>query len=184
MIRLFDIIFSVFGVIILAPLFALITMTLFVSDGSPIFSQKRVGRDQNIFELYKFRTMIIGAGDLGTHLIDPSYITPVGSFLRRTKLDELPQLWNILKGEMSFVGPRPCLLNQHEVIAERQKLGVFDARPGLTGLAQINHIDMSNPKKLSSMDKEMIETLDYYLYFRYLIQTFLGKGYGDRVNDN
>ena len=103
----------------------MITMTLFVGGGSPIFSQKRVGRDKNIFELYKFRTMVSGVGDLGTHLIDPNYITPVGSFLRRTKLDELPQLWNILKGEMSFVGPRPCLLKSARSNRRKTKARYF-----------------------------------------------------------
>ena len=152
--RIFDIIFSIFGLITLAPIFGIITLILFFDSGSPIFSQKRIGKNESIFKVYKFRTMVPGTVNCGTHLVDPNSITLLGNMLRRTKLDELPQLWNILKGEMSFVGPRPCLLNQHEVIEERQKLGIFNARPGLTGLAQINHIDMSNPKKLSLTDKK------------------------------
>jgi O-antigen biosynthesis protein WbqP len=114
-------------------------------------------------------------------LAEASAVTPFGRFLRRTKLDELPQLWNVLKGEMSLVGPRPCLPNQEELIAERQKRGVFAVRPGITGLAQVNEIDMSEPARLAEVDERMIRTLTLKDYFRYLVLTLTGKGSGDRV---
>ena len=120
---------------------------------------------------------------VGTHLADAIAVTPSGRFLRRTKLDELPQVWNVLRGEMSLVGPRPCLLNQEELIAERVARGVFDARPGITGLAQIQGIDMSTPELLAKTDAEMLESLNVYTYFRYIFLTFLGKGTGDRVRE-
>ncbi len=101
--------------------------------------------------------------------------------LRRTKLDELPQLWNVLKGEMSLVGPRPCLLNQHELIEERVKRGVFDVRPGITGLAQVNGIDMSTPKLLAETDARMLHANSIASYFRYIVLTVAGKGAGDRI---
>jgi O-antigen biosynthesis protein WbqP len=129
----------------------------------------------------KFRTMRPGTASVATHLAEASAVTPFGRFLRRTKLDELPQLWNVLKGEMSLVGPRPCLPNQEELIAERQKRGVFEVRPGITGLAQVNGIDMSEPARLAEVDERMIRTLTLKDYFRYLVLTLTGKGSGDRV---
>jgi lipopolysaccharide/colanic/teichoic acid biosynthesis glycosyltransferase len=101
--------------------------------------------------------------------------------LRRTKLDELPQLWNVLTGDMSLVGPRPCLLSQHELIAAREARGVFAARPGITGLAQISEIDMSTPELLAETDARMLARLTGREYFRYLFATVLGKGSGDRI---
>jgi lipopolysaccharide/colanic/teichoic acid biosynthesis glycosyltransferase len=105
----------------------------------------------------------------------------VGAFLRRTKLDELPQLWNVFKGEMSFVGPRPCLFNQFDLIKERESCGVFNAKPGITGLAQVNNIDMSTPKFLAETDARMLKDLTVSAYFNYIFMTLCGKGAGDRV---
>ena len=116
-----------------------------------------------------------------THLVEPSSLTRIGCFLRKTKLDELPQLWNVLKGDMSLVGPRPCLFSQLELIKERAARNVFNVRPGITGLAQISGIDMSNPKLLAEVDARMLNSLGYKLYFSYLLKTLLGKGSGDRV---
>ncbi len=104
-----------------------------------------------------------------------------GAFLRKTKLDELPQLINVLMGSMSLVGPRPNLFNQTELIEERDKLGVYDVTPGITGLSQINEIDMSTPKKLAEKDAEMIKNYNLSNYFRYIFATVGGKGQGDRV---
>ena len=145
------------------------------------FQQKRAGLGQQAFILVKFRTMLPNTASVASHLADATSITPFGRFLRRTKLDELPQLWNVLKGEMSLVGPRPCLFSQTELIQERGKLRVFDVRPGITGLAQINGIDMSTPELLAQTDAEMIASSSLCNYFRYILLTLLGKGSGDRV---
>jgi len=149
--------------------------------GSPIFRQERVGRDQKPFTLVKFRTMRSDTASVASHLADVSAITPIGSFLRRTKLDELPQLWNVVKGEMSLVGPRPCLFNQTELIIHRESHAVFRARPGITGLAQVNNIDMSTPSLLAEIDARMLNELTASAYFKYIFMTVGGKGAGDQV---
>ncbi|WP_237748668.1 sugar transferase [Nitrincola nitratireducens] len=159
----------------------MLTIIGFFDTGSPIFRQTRVGRNLQPFTLVKFRTMKPETASVATHLANSSDITPFGHFLRRTKLDELPQLWNVLKGEMSLVGPRPCLFNQQELIQEREALGVFNVPPGITGLAQVNNVDMSTPAKLAAMDQQMIQNLNLRQYFRYIFLTVLGKGQGDRT---
>jgi lipopolysaccharide/colanic/teichoic acid biosynthesis glycosyltransferase len=118
---------------------------------------------------------------VASHLADVSSITRLGVILRRTKLDELPQLWNVLRGEMSLVGPRPCLFNQTELINEREALGVFSIRPGITGLAHESEIDMSTPKSLAITDALMIRELTLSSYLKYIFMTVCGKGAGDRV---
>ena len=140
-------------------MFAVLVVGGLLDTGSPLFLQKRVGRFRAPFVLIKFRTMRPATASVATHLADANSITSFGRVVRRTKLDELPQLWNVLTGEMSLVGPRPCLFSQEELIAERSKLGVFDVRPGITGLAQVNEIDMSRPKLLAETDAKMISTM-------------------------
>lgn len=179
--RVFDVIFSLLGLLFGAPVLLLLYVCGLFDTGSPIFRQVRVGRRQQPFTLWKFRTMRPETASVATHLADASAVTPFGSFLRRTKLDELPQLWNVLRGEMSLVGPRPCLFNQETLIAARTALGVFDARPGITGLAQVNGIDMSTPELLAETDRRMLDELNLSAYFRYVLMTALGKGRGDRV---
>ena len=125
--------------------------------GSPLFFQERVGKDKKPFILVKFRTMSVDTKSVASHLASQASITKLGAFLRRTKLDELPQLWNVLKGEMSLVGPRPNLYNQEELVAARSDNAVYDVRPGITGLAQIQNIDMSTPDKLARTDAIMIQ---------------------------
>ena len=181
MTRTFDIFFSFFGLLFLSPLLLLLWAIAWFDNRSPLFRQQRVGRNQVPFVLVKFRTMRPDTASVATHLADASAITPFGRFLRRTKLDELPQLWNVLTGDMSLVGPRPCLLNQQELIAQRAALGVFKARPGITGLAQIRGIDMSTPELLAKTDAQMLASLGLVDYFRYIALTVLGKGAGDRV---
>lgn len=181
MIRTFDILISIFGLLFGSPALLLIFLMGVFDTGSPIFRQVRVGRYQKPFLLVKFRTMQPDTASVASHLADASAITNLGSFLRRTKLDELPQLWNVLKGEMSLVGPRPCLFNQIELIGERSSCGVFKARPGITGLAQVKKIDMSTPKLLAETDALMLKELTISLYFKYIFMTICGKGAGDRV---
>ena len=173
MIRLLDIIFSFLSLILFFPLFILIIFVGFLDTGFPLFIQKRVGLNLKNFTLIKFRTMKIGALYAGTHLIDPSNITCFGYFLRKFKLDELPQLLNVLMGDMSLVGPRPCLLNQKRLISERKKKGVFKVRPGITGLAQVSGIDMTNPKLLAKTDLKMIKQMSLFYYFYYIFKTVL-----------
>jgi lipopolysaccharide/colanic/teichoic acid biosynthesis glycosyltransferase len=179
--RFLDIIFSATGLLLLLPLLLVVMIIGWFDTRSPLFRQERVGRRQKPFVLVKFRTMRPDTVSVATHLADASAITPLGRFLRRTKLDELPQLWNVLKGEMSLVGPRPCLFNQEELIKERATRGVYNARPGITGLAQIQGIDMSTPQLLAETDARMLEILNVHNYFRYIFLTILGKGAGDRV---
>ena len=164
-----------------APVLLLLTVIGLFDTGSPIFRQVRVGREQKPFTLVKFRTMKVDTVSVATHLASSSSITPFGHFLRKTKLDELPQLWNVLKGEMSLVGPRPGLFNQQELTAERAKRGVYAVRPGITGLAQVSEIDMSTPVLLAETDQKMIQSLTVGDYFKYIFMTVAGKGAGDRV---
>ncbi len=179
--RFLDIIFSAMGLLLLFPLLLVVMFLGWLDTRSPLFRQERVGRNQKPFFLIKFRTMQPDTTSVATHLADVSSITPFGRFLRRTKLDELPQLWNVLKGEMSLVGPRPCLLSQEELIEERAQHNVYSTRPGITGLAQVREIDMSTPRLLAETDAEMLTTLNLRNYFKYIFLTVLGKGAGDRV---
>lgn len=166
---------------LLWPVFVVICILGYFDTGSPVFRQTRVGKNQQPFTLIKFRTMPVETKSVATHLVGASSVTKLGSFLRKTKLDELPQLINVVKGEMSLVGPRPCLFNQQELIDARQEKGVFDVRPGITGLAQVNEIDMSTPELLAEWDERMISSMSIRAYFTYIIQTVSGKGSGDRV---
>jgi len=182
-IRFCDLVFSLIGLMVSFPVLFVLTVIGLFDTASPIFRQERVGRNKEPFILVKFRTMKKDTESVASHLANAGSITSFGKFLRRTKLDELPQLWNVLKGEMSLVGPRPCLFNQDELIAEREALGVLDVRPGITGLAQINDIDMSTPRLLAETDAKMLAELNLKQYFHYIVLTALGKGAGDRVKD-
>ena len=181
MIRLFDFIFSFFGILFLSPVMLVLYVIGLFDTGSPIFKQERVGIHKKPFNLFKFRTMNVNAEQVATHLADTSEITKFGAFLRSSKFDELPQLFNVLKGDMSLVGPRPNLFNQTELIEERDSRGVYNSKPGITGLAQINEIDMSTPRELAIKDAEMLESLTVSDYFKYIFATVGGKGQGDRV---
>lgn len=184
MIRIFDILFASLGLVFGFPVLLLVFLLGLFDTGSPLFFQERVGRYQKAFVLVKFRTMKLGTASVASHLASRASITRLGSFLRKTKLDELPQLWNVLKGDMSFVGPRPGLFNQQELIRERASRDVFNVRPGITGLAQVSNIDMSTPQLLAESDQRMI--LDFRLshYFKYIFITIMGKGSGDRVRSS
>lgn len=181
MLRFLDIVLAGLGLLVALPLMVVLFLIGLFDTGAPLFRQTRVGRYQKPFTLVKFRTMRPDTQSVATHLANTAAVTPLGAFLRRTKLDELPQLWNVLKGEMSLVGPRPCLFNQTELIEERAARGVFAARPGITGLAQINGIDMSTPRLLAETDGRMLQDLGLSAYFTYIIKTVTGAGRGDRI---
>jgi len=181
MIRLLDFLFSLFGLLFAMPFLVILYIIGLFDTGSPIFMQERVGRNKKPFTLIKFRTMTVDTASVASHLASTASITPFGGFLRKTKLDELPQLWNVLKGEMSLVGPRPGLFNQVDLTRERAAKSVFAVRPGITGLAQVNEIDMSTPELLAKTDREMIDTMTIGNYFKYILMTVTGSGSGDRV---
>ena len=181
LLRVFDIIFSLLGLIFLFPILLIILILGIFDTGSPLFIQKRVGRYKKSFNLIKFRTMKLDTQNVASHLASSKQITNFGRFLRKTKIDELPQLLNVLIGSMSFVGPRPNLFNQEELIKARDSLSVYELRPGITGLAQIQNIDMSTPDLLAKTDNEMIQNLNIFSYFKYIIKTVTGSGSGDAI---
>lgn len=180
--RMLDLAAAVGGLI----LFALLMLVLWIlirkeGDGPAIFAQPRVGRGGRVFTCYKFRTMAIGTQQAGTHEISSASVTPLGAKLRQYKLDELPQLWNVLWGDMSLIGPRPCLPEQKELVRLRGQAGVLDIRPGISGLAQVAGVDMSYPARLVSWDVRYIALQGLILNIRLMLQTVLGAGQGDRV---
>lgn len=151
------------------------------SPGPGIFRQIRIGRHGKSFTCYKFRTMREGTIQAGTHDVSQAAITGIGRFLRKSKIDELPQVANILRGELSLVGPRPCLPVQTQLIAERAKRGVLTVVPGITGWAQINDIDMSDPERLAKADGEYMARRNIPFELSIIIKTFIGAGQGDRT---
>jgi O-antigen biosynthesis protein WbqP len=178
--RTFDFLISAFGLVVLMPVMLIIAC--FVARSSPgavLFVQTRVGKSEKPFQCYKFRTMAHGAPVAGSHEVAESWITPTGRRLRSAKLDELPQLFNVLRGDMSLVGPRPCLPNQGDVIAERRARNVFCICPGITGAAQLAGVDMSTPEKLAEVDSHYIENQTFSGDLRIIVATVLGGGSGD-----
>tara|TARA_B100000161_G_scaffold146432_1_gene104172 strand:- start:139 stop:705 length:567 start_codon:yes stop_codon:yes gene_type:complete len=182
-IRLYDLTISLFLVFAFSPILLIIYFICFLESGKPLFVQKRVGKNKKIFNLIKFRSMHFKTPSLASHLVDKKLITRFGRIIRWLKLDELPQLFNVIKGEMSLVGPRPCLPNQTELIKERQIHGIFSVKPGITGLAQVKGIDMADPKKLVEVENYMISNFRQIYYFKYLCLTFYGEGIGESINN-
>ncbi|MCG6280992.1 sugar transferase [Vibrio diabolicus] len=181
LIRISDFLASLVGLLLLWPVLVVVTIIGYFDTGSPIFVQTRVGKNQKPFKLIKFRTMSVETQSVASHLASTSSITKLGHVLRKTKLDELPQLINVLRGEMSLVGPRPNLFNQTELIAARDSLGIYSVLPGITGLAQVQNIDMSTPELLAETDRRMIDTLTLRDYFKYIMMTATGSGSGDAI---
>lgn len=179
--RFIDLTIASIGLIATSPLLITITLLTYLDTGSPFFIQKRMGKNKKPFNMVKFRTMNLGTASVASHLADSNSITHLGKFLRKTKLDELPQLINVLKGDMSLVGPRPNLLNQKELIDARDSQRIYKVLPGITGLAQISGIDMSKPILLAELDKKMIDSFSIKKYFMYLFLTALGRGNKDAV---
>lgn len=172
--RVFDMVVALPCLLVAAPV-VLVAMAAIraTSPGPAIFAQARVGREERLFVCYKLRTMHEQTPDVPTHEVSSAAITPVGAFLRRFKIDELPQLWNVLAGQMSLVGPRPCLPGQEELIDHRRKLGVFRLKPGITGLAQMRGIDMSNPQRCAQTDAEYMASISVAGDVRIILRTFV-----------
>ena len=184
--RLFDITVSFLGLMLTVLFLIPICVLIWLQDfHSPFYIAPRVGKDGKIFKMVKLRSMIIDADKTGVDSTSSQdkRITPIGRFVRAYKLDEIPQLWNVLKGEMSFVGPRPCLQNQIDLIKTRKKYNLFRYTPGITGLSQIKGIDMSNPVLLSKTDDKMMRNFSLFKYLYYIVLTLLGSGFGDRVSN-
>lgn len=175
--RIIDIVLSGLAIIILSPVFLLLCIAIKIDSKGPIlFTQKRVGIHKTYFQIYKFRTMRIDTPkDMPTHLLTnpEQYITKVGKFLRKTSLDELPQIFNIFKGDMSIVGPRPALWNQEDLIAERDKYGANDVPPGLTGWAQINGRDELEIPVKAKLDGEYVEKFGFGMDLKCFFGTFI-----------
>lgn len=176
--------FDVSLALVLAPIAVLICLPAMIAirldtPGLALFRQTRVGHAQNDFVLWKLRTMTHGTKHVGSHEVGAKAVTRVGAVLRRLKIDELPQIWNVLRGDMSFVGPRPCLPSQLELISERTKLGVFSVRPGITGLAQVRGVDMSTPVLLAQIDAEYLVTRSLWGDIGLMLGTIAGRGWGD-----
>lgn len=168
--------------IIMAPvLAALCLLVRLTSEGPALFRQERVGKGRRPFFCLKLRTMKVGTQQAGTHEIGADAVTTIGAILRKSKLDELPQLINVLRGEMSFVGPRPCLVSQEELIREREARGVYELLPGITGWSQVRGIDMSNPLRLAESDAEYVRNRSLKLDLMILWRTATGRGFGDHV---
>src|SRR5262245_20735420 len=180
--RTFDLVAAATGLLLLAPVVAICAVLIRRSSKGPvIFRQTRVGKDERPFTCYKLRTMLTETAHVPTHQMAASAVTPIGRHLRRLKLDELPQLWNVLKGEMSFVGPRPCLPAQVELILARRRLGLAGLLPGITGISQVAGIDMSDPERLAASDARYVEAMSFTTDLSLIWQAVAGAGRGDRV---
>lgn len=174
--RIFDLTVSVIALILLSPLFLAVSVAILLTDGAPVlFKQERVGKDNKLFVVYKFRTMRNGIGDVATsNLTDANEkITKTGKFLRLTSIDELPQLFNIINGTMSLVGPRPLIPAESEIRELREKYGVYSVRPGITGYAQINGRDNIDDETKALLDKEYVEKQSFMFDLKIIFKTFI-----------
>lgn len=175
--RLFDILLAIPLAVLALPVILVAAAWIRLSSPGPVFfAQERVGRHERTFRCHKLRTMLQGTRAAPTHEIGPQAVTSAGRVLRKLKLDELPQLWNVLVGEMSLVGPRPCLPQQVELVEHRRALGVYTLRPGITGLAQLRGIDMSDPARCAKTDAEYLATRSLWSDMNILLRTLIGGG--------
>jgi O-antigen biosynthesis protein WbqP len=181
--RVLDVFTSLLGLALLWPVIAIAALAIRIeSKGNPFFAQTRVGQHARHFTCYKLRTMYIDTKHVPSHQLGQSAVTAIGQKLRKWKVDEIPQLWNVLVGEMSLVGPRPCLPSQTELIAARCKRGVLQSLPGITGLAQVQGVDMSHPERLAERDAEYLRIAGFSTDLKLLLATLSGKGLGvDRI---
>lgn len=173
---------AIVGLILTAPIIGLLAIAVILtSKGPAIFAQTRVGKRKQRFVCYKLRTMQLSTPDAATHQVDAAMVTPVGRVLRTAKLDELPQLYNVARGDMAFVGPRPCLPSQTQLIDARERLRVYELLPGITGIAQVRGVDMSEPERLAAVDAEYLMTKNWWTDCKIVVATIFGSGFGDRV---
>lgn len=181
--RLMDFLAAILGLLLAFPFMVIIAIVIrCTSPGPAFFVQTRVGLHERPFKCLKFRTMAFGTPDVASHDASTSWITPLGKRLRLYKLDELPQLINVLKGDMSLVGPRPCLPTQSEVVFERRQQNVFAVRPGITGIAQLAGIDMSEPARLAFADRQYVDTRSIRGDVLIILRTIFGGGRGDAAS--
>lgn len=181
--RAFDLALALIALLPAALISAVLAVPIWIETrANPLFVQTRVGRHRRPFQLIKLRTMRPDTQHRASHEIGTSQITGTGRLLRKAKLDELPQIWNVLVGEMSFVGPRPCLPSQHELIAERERLGVHALRPGITGPAQVVGLDMSTPARLAVADAAYLGRWSLARDLQLMLQTAIGGGRGDAAD--
>ncbi|ELC8354183.1 sugar transferase [Clostridium perfringens] len=184
--RIFDFTMSLIAIIVFSPLIIIISLLVKLTSNGPVFfKQRRIGKDNEEFYILKFRTMKVDTPNVATHLLkDPSvFITPVGKFLRKTSLDELPQLINILKGEMSIVGPRPSLYNQYDLKEMRTEVGVHKLVPGLTGWAQINGRDEIPLEEKVDLDKEYMNMQSLWMDIKIIFMTIFKVAKSEGVSE-
>jgi O-antigen biosynthesis protein WbqP len=180
--RVFDVVIAMVALPLAFPfILACAVVVRLSSPGPAILRQQRVGRHERSFTCLKLRTMYTNTPHVPTHETGNAAVTPIGQILRRLKLDELPQLFNIIKGDMSFVGPRPCLPTQTALIQARRRYGLQAIRPGITGVAQVRGVDMSDPERLAALDATYLENMSLGADLRLIVATALGAGRGDRV---
>ena len=181
--RILEFILALFGLITLSPILLISVLAVrATSPGPAIFKQIRVGHHQKPFAIYKIRTMRLGTKEAGTHLVEAQSVTGVGRILRKLRLDEIPQLFNVLHGDMSLVGPRPSLPSQTELITAREAENVYAVRPGITGLAQIRGIDMSKPIELAKLDGAYVRGRSFTLDLSIIFETITGSAIDRRPN--
>lgn len=180
--RAIDLTFAVVVLVFLSWLLMLVWASIKLETKGPgIFVQVRVGKNGKTFKCFKFRTMFKGTKQAGTHSVSEAAVTRIGRFLRRTKIDELPQIINIFSNQLSLIGPRPCLPVQEELVERRRALGVFNVKPGISGHAQVQNVDMSDPKKLAELDAEYVALRGLLLDLKIIVATATGSGGGDNT---
>ena len=184
--RVFDFLMSFISIIVFSPIILIISLLIKLTSKGPVFfKQRRIGKNNEEFNILKFRTMRVDTPNVATHLLkDPSvFITPLGKFLRKTSLDELPQLINILKGEMSIVGPRPALYNQYDLIDMRTEVGVHKLVPGLTGWAQVNGRDEISLEEKVALDKEYMNMQSFWMDIKIIFMTVFKVAKSEGVSE-
>ena len=164
----------IIGLLIISPFLFFAAIAIIIEDGMPIlFIQERIGKNQSIFKIIKIRTLMKGAPNIGTHQLENKYKLKCGKLIRKIKLDEFPQLINVLKGDINLIGPRPGLVSQIDLTQNRNAKGIYEIKPGITGLSQVLGYDMSDPAKLAEIDKIYIQKQSLYIDLLILISTFI-----------